>query len=107
MATIGLLLEPLTVRSSGVTEVDFPSWREVILRWGMALVWLTTPHMPPWWRYISGRYKTLNEARLAAVSHIVSGLDPSEDAPQYTSSETLPPGVVERRTGYDRREHSP
>ena len=25
------------------------------LIWGFALTWLTTPGMPPWWRWISGR----------------------------------------------------
>lgn len=26
----------------------------VALAWGFALTWLTTPEMPPWWRWISG-----------------------------------------------------
>lgn len=34
--------------------VDFPSWNDVLLRWGFALTWFTTPNMPPWWKYISG-----------------------------------------------------
>ncbi len=33
----------------------FPIWSTVALYWGFALVWLTTPEMPPWWRWISGR----------------------------------------------------
>lgn len=36
---------------------SFPSWRAVILYWGFALTWLTTPGMPPWWKYISGEWK--------------------------------------------------
>lgn len=35
----------------------FPSWYGVTLLSGFSLVWMTTPHMPPWWRYISGEYK--------------------------------------------------
>lgn len=34
--------------------VDFPSWFEVMLRWGFALTWFTTPNMPPWHKFISG-----------------------------------------------------
>lgn len=36
---------------------SFPSWRAVFLFWGVALVWLTTPYQPPWWKYISGEWK--------------------------------------------------
>lgn len=32
----------------------YPTWMTVALYWGFALVWLTTPEMPPWWRWISG-----------------------------------------------------
>jgi hypothetical protein len=31
---------------------DWPTWGEVALRWGFALTWITTPNMPPWWRFI-------------------------------------------------------
>lgn len=34
------------------------SWRGAMLFWGFALTWLTTPEMPPWWRFITGSYKT-------------------------------------------------
>lgn len=30
-----------------------PPWKDVIFEWGIMLTWLTTPHMPPWWRWIS------------------------------------------------------
>lgn len=36
---------------------SFPLWRNVMLYWGFALAWLTTPNMPPWWKYVSGEYK--------------------------------------------------
>ncbi len=35
----------------------FPTWRAVLLYWGFALTWLTTPAMPPWHKYISGEWK--------------------------------------------------
>lgn len=31
----------------------FPTWKLALLAWGMALTWVTTPNMPPWWKYIS------------------------------------------------------
>lgn len=36
---------------------SFPTWRGSCIYWGFALSWLTTPNMPPWWKYISGEYK--------------------------------------------------
>lgn len=36
---------------------SFPTWRGSCLYWGFALSWLTTPNMPPWWKYISGEWK--------------------------------------------------
>ena len=33
----------------------YMSWGMAALIWGFALTWLTTPEMPPWWRWISGR----------------------------------------------------
>lgn len=36
----------------------FPTWRAVLLSWGLALSWLTTPNMVPWDWYIAGRWKT-------------------------------------------------
>lgn len=47
-----LLVSPLL----GYTS-SFPLWRSVLLYWGFALSWLTTPNMPPWWKYVSGEYK--------------------------------------------------
>ena len=37
-----------------VTEA-WPSPYETVCRIGLALVFLTTPHLPPWWKWISGR----------------------------------------------------
>lgn len=36
---------------------SYPTWRAVILVWGLALTWLTTPNMPPWWLYVTGQYR--------------------------------------------------
>ena len=98
-SAIGLMVEPVLVWAQGIPMVDFPSWREVMMRLGFALVWITTPHMPPWWRYISGQYKTERDARRAAVANTIIGLDPKDDAPIYNEA-----GQVERRHGGDRRE---
>lgn len=51
-ACAALAAAPMLGYSNG-----FPSWRQVALYWGMALTWITTPNMPPWWRYISGEWK--------------------------------------------------
>lgn len=32
---------------------EFPSWRGLMLAWGFALTWLTTPDQPPWWKKIT------------------------------------------------------
>lgn len=40
--------------------VDFPTWNEVLLRWGFAITWFTTPNMPPWWQYISGEERRVD-----------------------------------------------
>lgn len=34
----------------------YPSWQGTSLIWGFALSWFTSPHMPPWWDFISGNY---------------------------------------------------
>lgn len=46
-ASIALMLVPLW----GIEH--FPSWKELALYVGIALTWLTTPAMPPWWNYIT------------------------------------------------------
>ena len=45
-ASVGLLLMPFA-------KHDFPSWMELVIRWGMAFCWLTTPNQEPWWKYIT------------------------------------------------------
>lgn len=37
----------------------YPTWRAVIIMWGFAGTWLTTPEMPPWDYYITGKYRFL------------------------------------------------
>lgn len=39
----------------------FPSWKAVMLMYGLALAWLTTPNMPPWWKYITGEFRVKGE----------------------------------------------
>lgn len=31
----------------------FPLWRDVIMDWGVACTLMTSPHLPPWWVYVS------------------------------------------------------
>lgn len=50
-ACVWLLAAPLG------SEMDFPAWREVYFRWGVALAFLTTPGLRPWWRYVTGEYR--------------------------------------------------
>lgn len=35
-------------------HAEMPNWKDVMLYCGFTLTWVTTPGMPPWWRYISG-----------------------------------------------------
>lgn len=35
----------------------FPTWTMMVGCWGLAGCWLTTPNMPPWWKWVSGQYK--------------------------------------------------
>lgn len=37
----------------------FPSWRAVVLMYGVAGTWMTTPGMPPWDYYITGKFRFL------------------------------------------------
>lgn len=37
----------------------FPSWRSVVLMYGFAGAWMTTPGMPPWDYYMTGAYRFL------------------------------------------------
>lgn len=32
-------------------------WRAVTIAYGVALTWLTTPILPPWWDYMTGKYR--------------------------------------------------
>ena len=34
---------------------DWPGWFSLLALWGGAGTWLTTPNMPPWWDYITGK----------------------------------------------------
>ena len=49
---LALIVAPLLGYSN-----SFPTWRGSCLYWGFALSWLTTPNMPPWWKYINGDWK--------------------------------------------------
>lgn len=38
----------------------FPGWRIVLILWGFAFTWITTPNMPPWTYYITGQFRFLS-----------------------------------------------
>ncbi len=39
---------------------QYPSWRSTLMAWGVAMVWLTTPDMPPWWKWWTGEWKDVH-----------------------------------------------
>lgn len=55
---VGIVFSPW-VNIRGQSIPDFPSWKEVMFRLGILLAWMTTPFMPPWYRYISGEHRNL------------------------------------------------
>lgn len=46
---------PIGVIGTEWYYADWPSPYEALFRVGLALVFLTTPYLPPWWRWISGK----------------------------------------------------
>ena len=49
-----------TISMLGTPFLDhpvFPTWRTVLIMWGLASAWLTTPNMVPWDWYIAGKYR--------------------------------------------------
>jgi hypothetical protein len=36
-------------------KADWPSLYEAVFRVGLMLVFVTTPYLPPWWKWISGK----------------------------------------------------
>lgn len=45
------------VMASPFTGFGPVTWRGVVLLWGVAGAFLTTPHTEPWWPYITGEYR--------------------------------------------------
>lgn len=50
-ASSWLLLSPMW-------HFDYVIEAGVMFLIGQAMVWVTTPNMPPWWRYITGEFRT-------------------------------------------------
>ena len=55
---IGLLLVTVSMLMiiASYFSISAPYWNQIVRitgLWGFALTWLTTPGMPPWWKYIS------------------------------------------------------
>ena len=40
---------------------DDSTWRGTLMAWSWALVWLTSPNMPPWWDTVLGVHRTTEE----------------------------------------------
>lgn len=36
----------------------YPTWMGCAMLWGLALAWITSPNMPPWWTYVTGNKDT-------------------------------------------------
>lgn len=56
---MGFALAGATALMYGIGPLfdQYPSWRSVLIAWGVALVWLTTPNMIPWWEWMTGEWK--------------------------------------------------
>lgn len=55
MGLLGLIAA-MGLRIGSYFGVYVPYWREIaefLMYWGVGLVWLTTPGMPPWWKWVS------------------------------------------------------
>ncbi len=78
-ACLGLVISPWI---SGFSISDTPTWREVMLRLGIALTWITTPMMPPWHMYITGEHKTL---RLEVPANVAVEVTRTETDPNSDS----------------------
>lgn len=55
---VGLLLVSVSMvmMIASYFTVATPYWNQIMRLtglWGFALTWITTPGMPPWWKYIS------------------------------------------------------
>lgn len=54
---IGFILAgcaPLGIVAVEFVRGEMPNIYEVIFRVGIAVVFMTTPYLPPWWKWISG-----------------------------------------------------
>ena len=46
---------PIGVIATELYTGVYPSPYEACFRLGLAMVFVTTPHLPPWWKWISGK----------------------------------------------------
>lgn len=54
VAAVSYLMVPMSAQA---IEIGAPSWKSVLLAWGMALAWISDPNQPPFWKYVSGETK--------------------------------------------------
>lgn len=53
---LAMIIAAMMMVVSSYFVVGTPYWvpiQRLLGLWGFALTWITTPGMPPWWRYIS------------------------------------------------------
>ena len=46
---------PVGILGSEWFTQQWPTWYEAFFRFGLMCVFVTTPYLPPWWRWISGK----------------------------------------------------
>lgn len=46
---------PVGILGSELFTQRWPTWYEAFFRFGLMCVFVTTPYLPPWWRWISGK----------------------------------------------------
>ncbi len=52
---LGLLMTAAGAAGVILLGDEPPAWKDTMLHLGVALTWFTTPNMPPWWKWISGK----------------------------------------------------
>lgn len=66
------------------------TWRGVLISWALAIDWITTPGMPPWWDFVLGVHRRTDEwkhkglrARLNGEWHaLVESFKPRRSRPE-------------------------
>ena len=70
---VGLLLVAVSMvlLIASYFTVSSPHWNDIMRLcglWGFTFTWVTTPGMPPWWKWISRYDPAMDEAEIAITS---------------------------------------